>query len=94
MAGLHASDANQPACRVILPIDLLDFKPQHKVAMLRAFGTSMIAADNATAAELASNKEQKDRQKKIKDNRGQETTCFKERFPNKQSGMGLKPPQT
>ncbi|KAF5836957.1 hypothetical protein DUNSADRAFT_5186 [Dunaliella salina] len=40
--------------RVILPMDLLDFKPEHKTVMLRAFGASVIALDDTTAAELAS----------------------------------------
>lgn len=39
--------------RVLLPLDLLDFKEAHRPALLRAFGGSVLAVDNATAAELA-----------------------------------------
>lgn len=46
---LHAS---LTGC-VILPMDLLHYQPQHKAAILRAFGSSVIACDSATAAGLA-----------------------------------------
>lgn len=53
MLGLHKPRERARAGRVILPLDLLGCEPQHRAAMLRAFGGSVIAADSATAAELA-----------------------------------------
>lgn len=40
------------AGHVVLPLDLLKYEPGHHVAMVRAFGGSVIVKDDATAAKL------------------------------------------
>lgn len=43
----------RPAGKVVLPLDLLAFEERHRPAMLRAFGSHVIAAADAVAEELS-----------------------------------------
>ena len=40
------------AGHVLLPLDLLQYKPDHHAVMVRAFGGSVIVKDDATAAQV------------------------------------------
>jgi hypothetical protein len=48
----RAAQQQLGAQAVVLPLDLLEYEPIHRPALLRAFGGLVVAADDATAATL------------------------------------------